>query len=67
MVGDSKKAQELGNRLFEAGIFALPIVYPMVPRGEARIRNQLSAGHTQAEIDEALRVYEEVGRDLDLI
>ena len=67
MVGDSKKAKELGERLFENGIFALPIVFPMVPRGEARIRNQLSAGHTKADIDEALRVYEEVGRDLDLI
>ena len=67
MVGDSQKAQELANRLFEAGIFALPIVYPMVARGEARIRNQLSAGHSKEDIDEALRVYEEVGRDLDLI
>ena len=67
MVGDSNKAKELGNRLFENGIFALPIVFPMVPRGEARIRNQLSAGHTEEDIDEALRVYEEVGRDLDLI
>jgi glycine C-acetyltransferase len=67
MVGDSNKAKELGNRLFEHGIFALPIVFPMVPRGEARIRNQLSAGHSKADIDEALRVYEEVGRDLDLI
>ncbi|MFB6095195.1 MAG: aminotransferase class I/II-fold pyridoxal phosphate-dependent enzyme, partial [Halodesulfurarchaeum sp.] len=67
MVGDSQTAQEVGNRLFERGIFALPIVYPMVPRGEARIRNQVSAGHTKEDLDEALRVYEEVGRDLDLI
>jgi glycine C-acetyltransferase len=67
MVGDSNKATELGERLFENGIFALPIVFPMVPRGEARIRNQLSAGHTEEDIDEALRVYEKVGRDLDLI
>ncbi len=67
MVGDSNKAKELGNRLFEEGIFALPIVFPMVPRGEARIRNQLMAGHTKEDINEALRVYEEVGRDLDLI
>jgi glycine C-acetyltransferase len=67
MVGDSNKAKELGNRLFENGIFALPIVFPMVPRGEARIRNQLSAGHSKEDIDEALRVYEAVGKDLDLI
>ncbi|MFW6153278.1 MAG: aminotransferase class I/II-fold pyridoxal phosphate-dependent enzyme, partial [Halobacteriota archaeon] len=67
MVGDSKKAQELANRLFESGIFALAIVYPMVARGEARIRNQVNAGLTRDDLDEALRVYERVGRDLDLI
>lgn len=67
MVGDSKKAQRLANRLFEEGIFALAIVYPMVQRGEARIRNQLNAGLSPEDIDEALRVYESVGQDLDLI
>ncbi len=67
MVGNSKKAKRLGERLFEEGIFALPIVFPMVPRSEARIRNQVSAGHSKEDLDEALRVYETVGRELDLI
>jgi glycine C-acetyltransferase len=67
MIGDSQAANEVARRLFEAGVFALPIVYPMVPRGEARIRNQLSAGHTREDLDEVLRVYEAVGRDLDLV
>lgn len=67
MIGDSKTAQEFADRLFEEGIFALPIVFPMVPRGEARIRNQLSAGHSQEDVDETLRVYEKVGRELGLI
>lgn len=67
MVGDSRTAQELADRLFDNGVFALAIVYPMVPRGEARIRNQVNAGLTRADLDEALRVYERVGRDLDLI
>ncbi|MFW6449045.1 MAG: aminotransferase class I/II-fold pyridoxal phosphate-dependent enzyme, partial [Halobacteriota archaeon] len=67
MVGESRTAQELADRLFENGIFALAIVYPMVPRGEARIRNQVNAGLTREDLDEALRVYERVGRDLDLL
>lgn len=67
MVGESRTAQAFAERLFEAGVFALAIVYPMVPRGEARIRNQLNAGLTTGDLDEALRVYEDVGRELDLI
>ncbi len=67
MVGDSRTAQTFADRLFENGIFALAIVYPMVARGEARIRNQLNAGLTEEDLNEALRVYEAVGRDLDII
>jgi len=67
MVGDSIKAQTLADRLFEEGIFALAIVYPMVSRDQARIRNQINAGLTREDLDEALRAYERVGRDLDII
>jgi glycine C-acetyltransferase len=67
MVGDSKKAQKLADRLFEEGIFALAIVYPMVARGKARIRNQINAGLSDEDINEALRVYEELGKELDII
>lgn len=67
MVGESTTAQELANRLFEAGVFALAIVYPMVARGEARIRNQVNAGLSKEDLDHALDVYERVGRDLDLV
>lgn len=67
MVGDSKKAQTLADRLFEEGIFALAIVYPMVPRGEARIRNQINAGLSEADLEEALRVYEKLGTELEII
>ncbi|HKL30327.1 MAG TPA: aminotransferase class I/II-fold pyridoxal phosphate-dependent enzyme [Natrialbaceae archaeon] len=67
MVGDSNKAQELANRLYERGVFGLAIVYPMVPRGEARIRNQINAGLTEDDLNKALRAYEEIGKDLDLI
>ncbi|MFP4001581.1 MAG: aminotransferase class I/II-fold pyridoxal phosphate-dependent enzyme [Thermoplasmata archaeon] len=67
MVGDSKKGQKLADRLYEEGIFGLAIVYPMVPKGEARIRNQINAGLTEDDINEILRIYEKLGKELDLI
>lgn len=67
MVGDAGIAQELADRLFEQGVFALAIVYPMVPRGEARIRNQINAGISEEDLNTVLRVYEEVGADLGLV
>ncbi|RQG94163.1 aminotransferase class I/II-fold pyridoxal phosphate-dependent enzyme [Natrarchaeobius chitinivorans] len=67
MVGESTAAQKLAERLFEEGVFALAIVYPMVARGKARIRNQINVGLTDEDLNEALRVYEDVGRELDLV
>ncbi len=67
MVGDSKKAKELAHMLFDDGVFALPIVFPMVPRGLERIRNQVSAGHTKEDLDHALNAYEKAGKKLGLI
>mgnify|MGYP000518941259 FL=1 len=67
MVGDSNKAKRLAERLFEEGVFAISIVYPMVPRGEARIRNQINVGLSEDDLDEALRMYEKLGRELDIV
>ena len=67
MVGDSRKAQKLAKRLYDEGIFALAIVFPMVARDKARIRNQINAGMKKQDLDEILRVYEKLGKELDLI
>ncbi len=67
MIGDSKKAQELANRLYDEGIFGLAIVFPMVARGKARIRNQMNAGMTKDDLDFILNAYEKLGNELDLI
>ncbi|MEA1992939.1 MAG: aminotransferase class I/II-fold pyridoxal phosphate-dependent enzyme [Euryarchaeota archaeon] len=67
MVGDSKKAQKLADMLFEEGIFGLAIVYPMVSRDKARIRNQMNAGLTREDIDTVLRGYEKCGKKLNII
>lgn len=67
IIGDSKRTKEFADRLLEEGVFTLAIVYPMVARGSARVRNQVSAGHTREDLDEALRAFETVGRELDLV
>ena len=67
MVGDSKKAQRLASRLYEEGIFALAIVFPMVPRDKARIRNQMNAGMTRDDLDMVLSTYEKLGKELEII
>ncbi len=46
MLGDEERAQVVARRLFEAGVYVVPIAYPMVPRGRARIRVMISAAHT---------------------
>ncbi len=67
IVGDTKKVKELARMLFDEGIFVLPIVYPMVPRGTERIRNQVNADHTREDLDKALNAYERAGKKLGII
>ena len=57
----------MGNALLEEGIYVIGFFYPVVPKGEARIRVQLSAAHTKAHLDRALAAFEKVGRDLGVI
>jgi glycine C-acetyltransferase len=54
MIGDAMKASELSKKLYDDGIYATSLSFPVVPEGEARIRFQLSALHTHADIDEAI-------------
>lgn len=67
IVGESSKAKELSNLLFEQGVFALPIVFPMVAQDKARIRTMMNAGLTQKDIDFALEKFEKLGEKLDII
>lgn len=67
IVGDEKLAQEFSRQLIEKGVYAKPIVYPTVPLGTGRIRNMPNASHTKKMIDEAIKVYEEVGKELGII
>jgi glycine C-acetyltransferase len=67
MVGDTAKAQKFSTRLFEEGVFALSICYPIVARGKDRLRTIVSAGHSRADLDLALEKFAKVGRELALI
>jgi glycine C-acetyltransferase len=67
MVGESAVAKKLSARLFEEGIFALPIVYPMVARDKARIRSMMNAQLTKEDLDFAIRNFEKIGKELRII
>jgi len=67
IVGDSGKAKELSNGLFKEGVFALPIVFPMVARDKARIRTIMNAGLTKKDLDFALDKFETLGKKLAIL
>jgi glycine C-acetyltransferase len=67
MTGPSDLAVKLSEGLWNEGIYALPIVFPMVARDAARIRNMMNAGHTREDLDEAIAAYEKVGKHLGII
>jgi glycine C-acetyltransferase len=57
MLGDAVVAQKMSERLLELDIFAIGFFYPVVPQGKARIRVQISAGHTKADLDKAVTAF----------
>ncbi len=67
IVGDEKTTQEFSKRLMEEGVYAKSIVFPTVPKGTGRVRNMPTAAHTKEMLDEALRIYEKVGKELNVI
>jgi len=67
IVGESSVAKELSNSLYDEGVFALPIVFPMVARDKARIRTIMNAGLTRKDLDFALEKFEKLGKKLDII
>jgi glycine C-acetyltransferase len=67
IVGESAKAKELSNKLFNEGIFALPIVFPMVARDKARIRTMMNAGLEKKDLEYTLEKFEKLGKELKII
>ena len=67
MLGDARLSQNMANRLLEEGIYVIGFFFPVVPKGAARIRVQLSAAHTKEHLDRALAAFEKVARELEVI
>ncbi|MBT5167870.1 MAG: glycine C-acetyltransferase [Opitutales bacterium] len=67
MIGDAKKANELANLMLKKGIYVIGFSYPVVPKGLARIRTQISAAHSQTDLDFAIEKFKEAGEELGLI
>ncbi len=67
MLGEAPLAQQFSRRLFEEGVFAMAIGYPTVPQGKARIRVMNSAAHSQQDLEQALDIFERVGKELSVI
>ena len=67
MLGDAKLAQDFAARMLEKGVYVVGFFFPVVPRGQARIRTQMSAAHSRADVERAIAVFAEVGRELGVI
>jgi glycine C-acetyltransferase len=67
MLYDAVLSQKMSEKLLEKGIYVIGFYYPVVPKGQARIRVQISAGHTRAHLDQAIAAFVEVGKELGVI
>jgi len=67
MLYDARLSQDFAAKLLEEGIYVIGFYFPVVPKGQARIRVQLSAGHTKEHLDKALKAFEKIGKELGVL
>ncbi len=67
IIGDEAKTMEFSRRLLDKGVFVSGIVFPTVPLGTGRVRCMVTAGHTKEQLAEAVRIFELVGREMDIL
>ena len=67
MLYDAKLSQVMANELLKKGIYVIGFFYPVVPKGQARIRVQLSAGHEPKHVDKAIAAFTKIGKELGVI
>ena len=67
MLGDARLARDMSSMLLDRGIYVVGFSYPVVPKGKARIRVQVSAAHTQAHLDKAIAEFVAVGKELGVV
>jgi glycine C-acetyltransferase len=67
MLYDAPLAQKFAAKLLDEGVYVIGFFFPVVPKGQARIRTQMSAAHTSEDIDRAIEAFGKVGRELNVI
>jgi glycine C-acetyltransferase len=67
MLFDAPLAQTFAKRLLDEGVYVIGFFFPVVPKGQARIRTQMSAAHTTEDLDRAIAAFAKVGRELKVI
>jgi len=67
MLYDAKLSQDFASKLLDEGIYVIGFYYPVVPKGQARIRVQVSAAHTREHLDTAISAFAKVGKELKVV
>ena len=67
IIGDEAKTMEFSKKLMNNGVFVSGIVFPTVPKGTGRVRCMVTAAHTKTQLDEAVRVFELVGKEMGIL
>ena len=67
MLGDAEVAQKMSKELLEHGLYAVGFFYPVVPKGQARIRLQITSEHNKEQLDKAIDIFEKIGKSLGVI
>jgi glycine C-acetyltransferase len=67
MLGEAKLAQDMAARLYDKGVYVTGFFFPVVPKGQARIRTQMSAAHSAKDIDDAIAAFSEAGRETGVL
>ena len=67
MIGDARLASDFADKMLAEGIYVVGFSFPVVPKGQARIRTQMSAAHTREQLDKAIEAFIKVGKELEII
>jgi glycine C-acetyltransferase len=67
MLGEAALAQEMSRALLDEGVYIKGLWYPVVPKGEARLRAQISAAHTQQDLNQTIEAFKTVGKRLGVV
>ena len=67
MIGNAKQAQIMAEKLLKENIYVIGFSYPVVPKGEARIRVQISAAHTKEDLQRAIKAFKKIAKEMKLV